>query len=350
MAERCSEGLVDSAAADAAALEAFGAWYDRAREAVTRAGSISRSFRIAGRRATLEFAGPSLTAPMTAAIAHLGVTGPGTADLTVIIWDSASTGLAAPPAPIASDEAWSVHTPRFRALALPALQSVAWYDRDNHIAIYWTMSASRVPVAEHGSPLLTLWAWWLDDSSVQLTHAAALGSATGAALIVGPGGSGKSSTAIGALRSPLKFLADDYCLVETAGAPVVHSLFSSGKVNAEDESRYDWLRPVRALGDHEKTLYLFHPMLAEQLAIALPLRAILIATVSGDRDTAVVRASAMAALRAVAPSTLLQLRVGTDKPRALKRIADMARHVSAWHLRLGTDRTQIPGVIERLLA
>jgi hypothetical protein len=189
----------------------------------------------------------------------------------------------------------------------------------------------------------------LDESGVQLTHAAAVGGANGAALLVGPGGSGKSTTALGCLRSSLRYLADDYCLVDSSPEPVVHSLYNSGKVGVRDEARFGWLRPAWAAQDVEKALYFLYPTLEHRLVSELPLRVILVATVTGRPETTLTPVSGMEALRAVAPSTLLQLRVGVDSTRAMTRMADVARRLPAYRLGLGTAVDQIPETIARLV-
>ena len=212
--------------------------------------------------------------------------------------------------------------------------------------------ASAAPLAERGSPLLTLWAWWLADHGLQLTHAAAVGAdgpaSRGAALIVGPGGSGKSTTALTCIGSPLRYLADDYCVVDPSDEPSVHCLYSTGKVASEDDERFESLHLHRVGRDAEKTLYCFHPAGAGLLARTLPLRAIVVPAITGRPATSR-PISAMDALRAVAPSTLLQLRTGLDPSGALKRLAAVARRVPCHRLELGTALERIPQALEALL-
>ena len=318
---------------------------------VGRAAPVEHCLRVAGRGVSLRFAGTALVPAILPALRHLAADLTGPADLTVLLCDTGSTGVEMPSAPwhTGHDQAWALRTERFSTLYLPALDSTWWIDRQDRLAIYWTRDASSVPIAARSSPLLTLWAWWLDESGVQLTHAAAVGGANGAALLVGPGGSGKSTTALGCLRSSLRYLADDYCLVDSSPEPVVHSLYNSGKVGVRDEARFGWLRPAWAAQDVEKALYFLYPTLEHRLVSELPLRVILVATVTGRPETTLTPVSGMEALRAVAPSTLLQLRVGVDSTRAMTRMADVARRLPAYRLGLGTAVDQIPETIARLV-
>jgi hypothetical protein len=318
---------------------------------VGRAAPVEHCLKVAGRGVSLRFAGTALVPVILPALRHLSADLTAPADLTVLLCDTRSTGVEMPSSPwhTAHGAAWALRTERFSTLYLPALDGAWWIDRQDRLAIYWTRDASSVPIAARSSPLLTLWAWWLDESGVQLTHAAAVGGANGAALLVGPGGSGKSTTALGCLRSSLRYLADDYCLVDSAPDPVVHSLYSSGKVDVRDGARFAWLRSAWAEQDVEKALYFLYPTLERRLVSELPLRVILVATVTGRPETTLTPVSAMEALRAVAPSTLLQLRVGIDSTRAMTRLADVARRLPAYRIGLGTAIEQIPETIARLV-
>ena len=75
---------------------------------------------------------------------------------------------------------------------------------------------------EEAAPLRPVLAWWLTANGRYLAHGAALAIDARAVLFVGPGGSGKSTTALRAQRAGIDFLGDDYCLVgpaPTAMAP-----------------------------------------------------------------------------------------------------------------------------------
>ena len=214
---------------------------------------------VARQSVTLRFAGPALAPVICGALQHLTTAPVTSAALTVLIGDGVSTGTHPPAMPwsVIPDHAWMLHTARFSALHLPALGSTLWFDRVERVAVYWMPDASAVPLVERGSPLLMLWAWWLADRGLQLTHAAAIGGAHGAAIIASPSGSGKSTTALACIGGPLRYLADDYCVIEPSTTnPVVHSLYCSGKVATGDEQRFPALRHYRVGSDDSKTLVL----------------------------------------------------------------------------------------------
>src|SRR5438270_10111828 len=89
-------------------------------------------------------------------------------------------------------------------------------------------SASVLPPWEPGAPLRRQLSWALAPE-VLFVHAAAVGAADGAALIIGPSGAGKSSTSLACLRAGMGFLSDDYCLVRD-DPPVVHRLHATARL------------------------------------------------------------------------------------------------------------------------
>ena len=305
---------------------------------------------IAGHQVALHSSVGVLAPVVLPALAHLAGASAAPVALTVHLVDGAAAQAApqALPWPVIDGQAWTLQTDRFLALHLPVLDSVLWYDRRDRIGIYWLPDARHCPLVERGSPLLTLWAWWLADLGLQLTHAAAVAGRRGAALLVGQGGSGKSTTALLTVGSSLRYLADDYCITDPL-APAVHSLYCSGKVAADEADRFAAIARYRAGADHEKALFFFHPSDPGVMSIHAPLRAIFVPVISGRPDTTYAPVPAMAALRAAAPSTVLQLRVGTSPAAALTRLKQLTTRVPAYQVNLGTDRQRIPSVLAELL-
>ena len=79
---------------------------------------------------------------------------------------------------------------------------------------------------------------WLSGPSTQVLHAGAVAHEGAAALIVGAGGAGKSTTVLACAMAGAGFLGDDLVLVEAGSdnenaEPTVHSLFATAKLNAD---------------------------------------------------------------------------------------------------------------------
>jgi hypothetical protein len=284
------------------------------------------------------------------ALHHLAAATIAAPDLTVILADGATTGRTPPPMPwaVVPNQAWTLQTGRFSALHLPLLDSVLWFDRTEQLALYWVPDAARCPLVERGSPLLLLWAWWLGDRDMQVTHGAAIGGARAAALLVGQSGSGKSTTALTSIGSGLRYLADDYCVVDVANDTLL-SLYCSGKIFVDEAERFPGLRQYAAGHDDEKALYLFHPSETPVVVRELPLRAILVPTIKGGLDSRLISISAMAAVRAAAPSTVLQLRTVPHPADVLSRIIRAAARVPCYRFELGTEVGRITQVLSQLL-
>lgn len=272
--------------------------------------------------------------------------------LKIYVWDEVSTGIALPPPPIdlGMDDAWHYDRGAFFGVHSPTLNSYLWIDRERGEALYWTRDLREVPLAERGSPLLHIWAAWLAPRGVHVVHAAALSGLRGAALLLGAGGTGKSSTALAAFQSSLQYLADDYCLLQPQPDPTIHSLYSSGKVFCEDRAFYPFLEPAVAGENGVKTVYQFMPSQKEHLCANAPLLALMAVTRTGASTTTLTRISSMQAVQKVAPNTLLQIRVGIDPGQTLKALAFVARKVDCFELNLGTDRFEVLTALEQSLS
>jgi hypothetical protein len=182
-------------------------------------------------------------------------------------------------------------------------------------------------------------------------HAGAVGTPHGGVLLVGKGGSGKSTSALACLRSALLYAADDYCLLDSRGEPpYVHSIYNSAKLEAGHIRTFPHLLPLisnpQDLGIAKAVIYLndHHP---ERLSAGFPIKAVLIPRVTGKADTRLTPATQLDGLRALAPSTLFQLSGAGAVNFGI--MAGFARRVPSYFLEAGTDLDQIPAVIEAFL-
>jgi hypothetical protein len=128
-------------------------------------------------------------------------------------------------------------------------------------------------------------------------------------------------------------------------------LYSSAKLNGiPDFDRFSHLLPLIVNRDHlqrQKALVFLNDTFGEKVASGFPLRAILLPTVSGRPETSIEPASTIAALRALAPSTLLQL--PGDGRETMMRLSALVRQVPAYTLKAGTDMRGIAQTVEALL-
>ena len=318
--------------------------------------SCERYYRIAGHTIRLSFAGDCLLPRITAALTHLSCEEPASVSFTICLFDSVSTGVSIPKLPWSSQERMnpgavrSYSNGRIFTAFDQGTGILNTLDTERNLAVFWTRDGNLLPYWESGSPLRVPLHRWLHCRGIQLLHSGAVGTAEGGVLLVGSSGSGKSTTALVCLQSELQYAADDYCLLAEEPEPFVHSLYSSGKVNASNIGRFNSLRSALSNADkldQEKALFFLHTDFKHKISRGFPLKAILVPRVTGRRETSLSAISAAQALRALAPSTIFQLPGGGEG--AFKLIARVTRKLPCYSLELGTDIPRIPAVILDLL-
>jgi hypothetical protein len=309
---------------------------------------------IGGRSVLLRFGSPGMLRLMES-FAHLSCDARDHADLILHVWEGGT-----PPLPEADTEdsprglrvMWRGGT--LRVCYQPGQDTLSALDEAKSQAWFWCQESSQLPYWEHAAPFRLILSWWLGGLGANLVHGAAVGRLDGGALVVGRGGSGKSTTALLSLLDGLSYASDDYVVAERDHAgrgPYIHSAFGSGKLDNEQCKRFPQLdsaivNPVRA--PEEKAVFLVNRFAPERMAASFPLRAVLVPTITGGMDTRVRPGSSVLALAALAPSTIFQLPGEPDVE--LKAMAAIVRAVPTHVLELGTDFRQIPRCIDQFLS
>lgn len=338
--------------------------FQRAAKAVQ--GTVDYFYNIAGHTICLRFAGKALVPQLTPAFAHLEAEPVLKPALTVCLWDTASTHTRMPL--LVSS---LVHFLRLRWWELmDSRRQIKGYndhrirsafhlgpdilsllDVGQNLAVYWVMDAAQIPYYERGYPLQTILNWWTASHGHQYIHAAAVGTLAGGLLLAGKGGCGKSTTALACLDSDLKFASDDYSLVAIDPMPRVYSLYNTAKLKGlEDIERFPLLAPMISNVDRlneEKAMLFLYEHHQEKMVSEFPLRAILLPQITGRLETKLRPVKPVAALRALAPSTILQL-PGTGQ-EAFRLMSSLVKQVPCHVLELGTEISRIPEVIIGLL-
>ena len=323
-------------------------------------GPVDRFFRIGGFPIRLRFAGPALVPLFAPALEHLSCRPTPVPALTICLWDSISTGVNMPPAPWSGDGDIARgqvrgcivmnNGPIRTSLDLNA-GALSMLDRSSHSAVYWTPDAGRVLDFERGVPLRTIFHWWMREQGRLLVHSAAVGTPDGGVLLVGKGGSGKSTAVLSCLTSELLYAGDDYVLLRSEPFPFVYSLYNSAKLDAGHLQNFPHL--LSSVGnserlDTEKALLLLRDRYPHKLSTGFPVRAIFSLRVTGLPETRLHKASVASVFAALAPSTILQM-VGANQ-NDLRDLGAFVRRVRCFGLELGTDLRKIPDVILSFLS
>jgi hypothetical protein len=336
------------------------------RHITDKTGTIDRFYSIGDYPICLSFANPIMAERLTPAIAHLEIAPVEHPKLTICLWDNATAQTQLPGIMLAFiwSFQWFWHdyldgrmnvkflcSDRFQMHYKLGPNIFSALDFQQNLALYWIEDASLLPYWEQGSPLQNVLSWWTSKQQRQYVHAAAVGTATGGVLLAAKGGSGKSTSALSCLNSSLTYASDDYCLIATEPIPYVYSLYNTAKLKGpKDLERFPELVPLLSNGDRldeEKALIFLKQHFPEKIVSGFPLRAILVPQITGKRDTRLSQSTAIAALMALAPSTLFQLS-GTGES-SLQMMSELVKQVPCYTLELGTDITQIPQVILEFL-
>ncbi|QPN62988.1 PqqD family protein [Synechococcus sp. CBW1004] len=342
---------------------------DRCFEETAAAEGIERrGFRIGGALVRVLSIPGQNAQPVQDALSHLALVLPPavSVDLEIRLWT-----LATPPsAPLLADlfqrlrENWEqVCGPRGEVLELQGTNVSAIYNAGPDVLSVVDVKAGRawfvkldalpMPYWELGSPFRFLLHSWSARRGLQFVHAAAVGDARGAVLLVGPGGAGKSTTSMLCAAAGMHFAGDDYCLVDAA-AGWVYSLYCSGKLVGEDDlERFPSLRG-RARnpdgfegGGDGKAVVMLNEVWPDRMVERMPIRLLAIPRITGRLETRVEPASAVDALLALLPSTVGQLPEANGSD--CERLLNLVSSCPAVTLALGSDPDGIHRAVSGLL-
>ena len=347
-------------------LDGFALMERDLRRAQANSTISDRFYAIGPQVVRLRFAGPTLIEPLTRAIAHLNHGSVAEPDFTINVWDSQTTGV--PLSPLLQALVDSLHgnpfallTPRHEIAALCNERIDATFelgsgvltlfDRQRNEAIYWVRDPPNLPYYERGAPFRTSFNWWLSPRGIQCVHAGAVGTEDGAVMLTGRSGSGKSTTSLACVTSSLKYVSDDYCAFSTAPEPEVFSLYNTGKLNDDDDLERQphfapWVVNPERSGDEKYVMFLAEQV-PDRILRRAPLRAIVMPRIADTTHPGLEPVSAAATLRALAPTSMLQLPGSTGT--AFSRMASLTRTLPCYTLECGPDLAANTAVLEELV-
>lgn len=228
-------------------------------------------------------------------------------------------------------------------LAVGAPYALFLVDRGAARALVFYDRLSAVPTWDLCAPFRIPLGFLLPRFGYHLVHGAAVHTDQGGCLLVGKGGSGKSSTALVALSpdSRLGFLGEDYLLVEEANT-TVHPFYRSLKVDSRGLERMPWLAGFETVGEQDQKSCRLVPrsLLAERSRMRVllwPDRGSLTPFTPIPRGTA---------LRKFAPSSLFQN--PNAGPEDFRALVSLGRELESFGMGLG-DSPSAELVARRIL-
>ena len=335
----------------------FNAAYENFREAEKNVGgTIDFTYNIAGHNIRMHFAGKAMTPFINPALEHLLIETPEKPALRIYVWDSRSTSSKMLESPW-NKTAYAQHgvipgfnTDRIYTIFQPGENTLNILDLHENRALFWRKDDCAVPYYTVGAPIRSLFHWWMHANQCQLLHAAAVGKPEGGVLIVGKGGSGKSTAALSCLQSDLLYAGDDYTLLAQEPVPFVYSLYNTAKLDVDHIKRLPFLLPLvynKDPSEEDKSVILLNRHHPEKICNGFPIKAILASRVTQNNDTKLHRCSPTAALIALAPSTIFQ--TARNREQSFRTLAKLVKHVPAYNLDCGKEIPQIPRAISTLL-
>ncbi|HUC06646.1 MAG TPA: hypothetical protein VMR96_01035 [Solirubrobacterales bacterium] len=367
-------------AVQAAPPDLAGDYFEQLRERYEQAAAVAGGagtldLEMAGLRLRLRYLGEPLREALLAPFDHLACRDAGDPALTISLFDTAATGVEPPPPlwePIAAAPGTNpvarLRSERACVLAAAGSRALTAALPAEGVAVFHLPDAAAVPPAERAAPIREALQLLLAARGRLMTHAGAVGRDGRGVLLVGRGGSGKSTLALSCTLAGMEIVADDYVLLDPTSL-AAHAMQSTAKLTEDSAARLGI--PAEAIGPagFEPTLegpakaLVSIPNLApgrlkrrlEVAAVIAPKLSSSQPTYSGGGDElgevegpAVRAISAAEALRAVAPSTIVQAGFGGGD--SLATLADLVRRVPSYALELSPNPAANAAAVERLVA
>ncbi len=316
-----------------------------------------RWFTFADRPIRIRVVGHGLARDIFRAFSHLQRDPAPEPALTIALFDEGETGVGLPglePSDdlnehgetYASDDGFVVLTARPQTRT--ALHRV---DRD---LVGWVADHGKLTQYELGRPLHSELMLWHKDRDVQAIHAGLVARDGQGVLFGGPGGSGKSTTALTCLKAGFEYMADDYVGLQALpdGGYDGHSLFCSTHLEPGHLEKFPYLRPHAIPGRlprEDKSLVLLSDVLPDGLSRKARIRAVALPVVVDAPTPRIRPATTIEALLRLAPSSLILLPYAGVAAGEFEKLSTFLESTPTYWLELGRSMDEIPLRIGEIL-
>ncbi len=327
---------------------------------------------LAGKPISIFFGSSELAQLLSPAISHLECSLAGPAELNIFVCDSnthpvlkwspelsAQDQLKLPSSPSHPVIYGKHEQMQFAFQFAPSLLSIDLYDGVSR-AVLWIDSCRQYisHVAESLCyPFRTIFAWFVADNTGCLIHASAIADERGGLAFSGTSGSGKSTCALISALSGKTFIGDDAVIISCKDSLSLYSPYCYARVRPDELEHYPTLTASssKIANNHSSGLPGAEKLSFSMLTLGKSIgsksanfRAIVFPeVVNGLEKSKAVQISPAAALRRLAPSSLLHI-PGYGQT-ALARLAQISCSVPCYHWQLGIRRQEIVDLVERVL-
>jgi len=319
---------------------------------------------LAGAVVRMRIVGRELAGRIGRPFRHLFLVGsPTRHDLAVDLWDERVAGVPCPESAERPDEGEptagdhdppvTIGSPSDRCVGHLRPEILVWTDREAARLIGCAPTADGLSIQDRGKPLHFPLLLWHADRGIPIAHAALVSREEQGILLVGKGGSGKTTAALACLVGGLDFLADDYVGLERTedGLFVGHGLYDSSWLTADGEARFPklvpHLLPSERTATTVKRLIQLSDVAADRLRRTARIGAVAITSLGAGPASSIRPVPKAEALLAVAPSSMLRLPI--SGPALLDRMTQLVDCVPTYRLEVGWDLAGVPPLVSELL-
>ena len=295
----------------------------------------SRLFEVDGLRIEVVSESEDFLINMTKALAHVAVPSGGAVDLRIELHPGARIGFLDWLRHSFGDKVQRLQTEQVMCMVNPgvneSMPTLSFFDAASKRAVFWVEDDARIPWYEVAVPFRIIFHWFFKRHGLLMIHGASIGKGEKGILLIGKGGSGKTSTALAAMhRDDLVYVSDDYALLKMDPVPTAISLYSSAKIKHHD---------LEIVG--EKEVLFLHETHAEKIAQRLQVHAIVLPVIAHAQETVSRRMHSAQALLALAPSTIFQLLPEDTHNDSFAVLAELVQRVPSFALQLSEDEKEI---------
>jgi hypothetical protein len=322
-------------------------------------GFRDSSYVLAGQPVRMRIVGRKLAEFMDLPFAHLRsedkyLPVPG---LTIEIWDQTETNVSCQVGLTRHDldlQPNLKHSTDGCYASYQLQHSLVCLDRHSRLMVGYASNAEELSLYERGRPLHVPLSLWLKNQGMPLMHAGLVSKNGRGVLLAGPGGSGKSTSAVMCAYAGFDYLSDDLVGLEISsdGRFVGHSLYNSTFMEPDHLKSFSKLERHAISGRYsfeKKHLVLLSQIASLQFARSCRIHSIVLPRVLHRPRSVLRRASKGETLLALAPSSLF---VGERSYgiAGFNKLARLVEQLPCYWLELSAALDEIPRVLEGLLS